>query len=222
MDKLKIREAILVEGKYDKIKLSSLVEGAILETGGFSLFHDQEKLALLRRFAQSRGLVILTDSDGAGLLIRGRIHSLLPGVTVKHAYVPELAGKEKRKRQASKAGLLGVEGMSLSVLRTALERAGATLEEENAAPQADTASPGIPSMTKGDLYTLGLSGTPQSAQRRKALCLALGLPQNISANRLLEAINGFYTKDEILETMAHLNLCAHEEDPPYGAHKKTD
>ena len=132
---IRVKEAILVEGRYDKSKLSALVDGLILEAGGFSLFRDKEKLRFLREVAKDRGLIILTDSDGAGFLIRGRLSSLLPPEHLKHAYIPDVYGKERRKAQPSKEGKLGVEGMDLPTLRAALERAGATLEEGPPPPE---------------------------------------------------------------------------------------
>ena len=192
---IRVKEAILVEGRYDKIKLASLVDGVILEAGGFSLFRDREKLAYLKRLAKERGLILLTDSDGAGFVIRGKLASHIPPEHLKHAYIPDVYGKERRKAKPSKEGKLGVEGMDLATLRAALERAGATiLEGGNAPGPADQEEP----VTKSDLFQLGLSGKADSAQRRKELQRALGLPERLSANGLVQAINALYSREEFL------------------------
>ena len=185
----RVREVIVVEGKYDAIRVKSAVEAVVVETHGFGLFRDREQLALLRRLAASRGVLVLTDSDGAGFVIRNYLSGVLPPSQVKHAYIPEIAGKERRKAAPSKEGLLGVEGVDNAVILEALERAGATFEEDERAGAA-------PWLTKGELYADGLSGGPDSAGRRAALLRLLGLPQKLSANRLLEVINATMTPDE--------------------------
>ena len=185
----RVREVIVVEGKYDAIRVKSAVEAVVVETHGFGLFRDKEQIALLRRLAASRGVLVLTDSDGAGFVIRNYLSGVLPPSQVKHAYIPEIAGKERRKAAPSKEGLLGVEGVDNAVILEALERAGATFEEDERAGAA-------PWLTKGDLYADGLSGGPDSAGRRAALLRLLGLPQKLSANRLLEVINATMTPDE--------------------------
>ena len=182
---LEIREAIVVEGRYDKIALSSLVDTAIFTTDGFAVFSDKEKIALLRRVAETRGLIVLTDADGAGLLIRNRLRGCIDARLLKHAYIPDIPGKERRKHAPSKAGTLGVEGMSPQVLEEALRRAGATMGPYNRQP-----------VTKAELYALGLSGKPDSAARRRKLQRALDLPENLSANALLVAVNSLYTREE--------------------------
>lgn len=187
---MRVKEAVIVEGRCDKAKLSSLIEGTIVETGGFSIFNDREKLELIRRLAEKRGVIILTDSDGAGFLIRSKLSSCLPPKQVKHAYIPDVYGKERRKARPSKEGKLGVEGMDLRVLEECLKRAGATIED---AP----AEKGNDGLTKADLYELGLSGGGGSAERRKALQKRLGLPERLSANGLLQALNSLYTKQEL-------------------------
>ena len=191
---IRVREAIVVEGRYDKHKLSSLVDGLIIETEGFGIFRDGEKRDYLRRLAQERGLIVLTDSDGAGFLIRNKLSSWIPPEQVKHAYIPDLFGKERRKAAPGKEGKLGVEGMELSVLRDALERAGATLED--APPKAAGEK-----LTKADLYALGLSGTADSNMRRRALQRRLQLPERLSANGLLQAMNGLYSRGEALAVL---------------------
>lgn len=196
MDKLSVREVIVVEGKYDKNALAQVVDATIVTTEGFGLFRDGEKAALLRRLARERGVIVLTDSDGAGLVIRNHLKGILPPERVKMAYVPELPGKERRKREPGKEGKLGVEGMSPEVLRQALERAGAT-------PAPNTP----PAFTKTTLYRLGLSGVPEAKERRQALQRALDLPANLSANALLDVLNALTTPGEV----AKLVGCAREE-----------
>ena len=187
---IRIREAIVVEGRYDANTLRQLVDAPILETSGFGIFKNKEQLQLLRAAAERRGLIILTDSDGAGFVIRRYLSGAIDPKLVKHAYVPDVYGKEKRKSVPSKEGKLGVEGMDPETLLAALRRAGATIEGERSA----TASSGI---TKQDLYRCGLSGKPDSAARRKALISELGLPERISANALLTALNLLLTREEL-------------------------
>lgn len=187
MDKLRVREVILVEGKYDKITLEAVVDGFILPVDGFSIFKDKEKAALLRRLAAERGVVILTDSDGGGLVIRSHLKGILPSGQVKEAFIPDVPGKERRKRQPGKAGKLGVEGMRPEVLRQALLRAGVGVEE---APQE-------PAFTKATLYALGLTGTPDAKERRRALQKALDLPENLSTNALCAVLNAITTRWEV-------------------------
>lgn len=184
---LKLKEAIVVEGRYDKIALEPLVDTAIFTTDGFGIFHDREKMALLRAVAEARGLIVLTDADGAGLVIRNRLRGSIDGKYLKHAYIPDIPGKERRKARPSREGTLGVEGMRPEVLREALERAGATLEDAPREP-----------VTKSDLFALGLSGGADASWRRKELQKRLGLPEKLSANALLEAINCLYTREEFL------------------------
>ena len=187
---LKIREAVVVEGRYDKNTLSQVVDTLILETRGFGIFKDPERMALLRRAAEKRGLVVLTDSDGAGFVIRSRIKSAIPGKYLKHAYIPDVYGKERRKRQPGKEGKLGVEGMPPQVLEQVLRRAGATFLEEGA-PEGERAG-----LTKADLFAAGLTGRPDSAQRRQALLKELALPEHMTANALLEVLNACYSREE--------------------------
>lgn len=179
-EKLHVREAVVVEGKYDKIKLSALIDGLIVETHGFGIYKDRALLDLLRRLADTRGLLILTDSDGAGFQIRNFLKGSIDPSKVRHAYIPDLFGKEKRKKTPSKEGKLGVEGMPLDVLREALRRAGVESE-----PVPCATAP----ITKADFFRLGLSGTQDSAKRRQMLQQALGLPSHLSANALLQVLN---------------------------------
>ena len=184
---LKIREAIVVEGRYDKITLTPLVDTAIFTTDGFGIFKNKGKLALLRRVAEQRGLIVLTDADGAGLVIRNRLRGSIPAQYLKHAYIPDMPGKERRKKAPSREGTLGVEGMKPEVLEEALRRAGAVCDD-------------VPReyVTKADLAALGLSGGADSSARRKALQKKLALPENLSANALLDAVNSLYTREEFL------------------------
>ena len=192
---LHIKEAIVVEGRYDKNALSQVVDTLILETGGFQLFKDPEKLALLRRAAQRRGLIVLTDSDGAGFVIRNRLRGAIPAEQLKHAYIPDVWGKERRKRKPGTEGKLGVEGMPPQVLEQALRRGGATVLEE------ETAFRSGPPLTKGDLFAAGLSGGPGSGEKRKALLKRLELPEHMSANALLAVLNGCYSREEAEEIL---------------------
>lgn len=194
---MRVKEAIVVEGRCDKAKLSTLVQGVIVETGGFAIFNDKEKMELIRQLAEKRGVVVLTDSDGAGFLIRSKLSQCLPPSQVKHAYIPDIPGKERRKAKPSKEGKLGVEGMTLPVLAESLRRAGATLEDAPA-----PSSPGT--LTKADLFTLGLSGGPDSAGKRRALQKRLRLPERLSANGLLQALNALYTRDQLMELLDNL------------------
>lgn len=193
---LRIREAIVVEGRYDKNTLLQVVDTLILETGGFRIFKDPDQLALLRRAAEKRGLVVLTDSDGAGFVIRNHIKSVIPGSLLKHAYIPDVYGKERRKRQRGKEGKLGVEGMPPQVLEQVLRRAGATFLDEGA--RSEEAGPPL---TKADLFAAGLSGGADSGARRLALLKRLALPEHMSANGLLAVLNGCYSRGEALELL---------------------
>ena len=193
----RIREAIVVEGRYDKNTLSQVVDTVILETAGFGVFKNQELVALLRRLAEERGLIVLTDSDGAGFLIRSRLKSALPKDKVKHAYIPDVYGKERRKRAPGKEGKLGVEGMTPAVLEEVLRRAGATFLEEEAGGRGPKGG-----ITKADLYALGLSGGPDAARRRQALLKHLKLPEHMSANALLPVLNALYDRESFLEEAA--------------------
>lgn len=194
---MRVKEAIVVEGRCDKAKLASLVEGTIVETGGFAIFNDKGKMELIRQLAAKRGVIVLTDSDGAGFLIRSRLSQCLPPQQVKHAYIPDIPGKERRKARPSKEGKLGVEGMTLEVLAGCLRRAGATLE--------DAPSPQAPGgLTKADLFDLGLSGGDGSGERRRALQKHLNLPERLSANGLLQALNALYTRDELAAILQKL------------------
>lgn len=194
----RIQEAVVVEGRYDKNALSQVVDTLILETAGFGIFQNPEQMALLRRAAEKRGLIVLTDSDGAGFVIRNRIRGSIPKQYVKHAYIPDVYGKEKRKRKGGREGKLGVEGMSPQVLEQALRRAGATFLDE-CSPDAER----IPPLTKADLFAAGLTGGPDSAVRRLALLRRLELPEHMSANALLAVLNGCYSREEAETILNH-------------------
>ena len=191
---IRIREAILVEGRYDVNTVRQVVDTMVLESGGFRIFNDKEQLKLLRRIANTRGLIVLTDSDGAGFVIRNYLKGALPAGRVKQAYVPDIAGKERRKRNGSKEGKLGVEGMRPEIILEALRRAGATILEED---DSTAAAPASPPITKADFYEWGLSGGPDSKERRTAVLKALDLPAHMTANALLEFINAVGTREEI-------------------------
>jgi ribonuclease M5 len=191
---LKIKEAIVVEGRYDKNTLSQLVDTVIVETGGFQVFKQGDRLNMLRLLAQRRGLIILTDSDGAGFVIRNFLKGAIPPSQVKHAYIPDLYGKEKRKAHPGKEGKLGVEGMRPEVLETALRRAGATILGEDS-PDAPPARP----ITKADLFRDGLVGGYGSAEKRKKLEAHLGLPQHLSSNSFLQVLNSLMCYEEYVK-----------------------
>ena len=186
---VKIKEAILVEGRYDKNTLSQIVDAPILETAGFGIFKDKKQMALLRRVAETRGLIVFTDSDGAGFVIRNHIKSAIPGKFLKHAYIPDIMGKERRKAAPGKEGKLGVEGMSREIILEALRRAGATIEGEEA--------PVTRQITKQDLMALGLSGGADAAAKRLALLKKCNLPEHMSANAMLQALNLLYSLEEL-------------------------
>lgn len=189
---ISVKEVIVVEGRYDRNTLSQVFDAVIVETSGFGVFNDREKLALLRRLAEARGLVVLTDSDGAGFVIRNFLKGAIDPALVKQAYIPDIAGRERRKRAPSKEGKLGVEGMKPEVLIEALRRAGATLGGEEPARRAG-------GITKATLYELGLSGGPGSAEKRRALLKELDLPEKLSANALIDVLNALYTEAELRE-----------------------
>ncbi len=194
---IRIREAIVVEGRYDKNTIAQLVNAPIFETSGFGVMNDKKLIVLLRRIAEKRGIIILTDSDGAGFVIRNYLKGALPKDKVKHAYIPDVYGKERRKREAGKEGKLGVEGMRPEVLLEALRAAGATIEGE----EADR--PAGERITKQDLYELGLSGGKDSAGKRAQMQRELGLPKRLGANALLDVLNLLYTREEFYAKLQH-------------------
>ena len=186
----KVSEVIVVEGRYDKNTLSQVVDATIIETAGFGIFNDKQKQALLRKLAEKRGLIVMTDSDGAGFVIRNFIKGAVDPEKIKHAYIPELAGREKRKTKASKEGLLGVEGMSPEIILEALRRAGATIDGETNGNKAE--------ITKTDLYRIGLTGKENSAMLRRELLKKLELPEKLSTDAMLQVLNALFTREEFL------------------------
>ena len=190
---VKIKEAIVVEGRYDKNTLSQIVDAPIFETRGFGIFKDKAQMALLRQVAQRRGLIVFTDSDGAGFVIRNHLKSAIPSQYLKHAYTPDIFGKERRKSAPGKEGKLGVEGMRPEIILDALRKAGATFEGENSAP--------VHQITKQDLIELGLSGGADASSKRLVLLKKLDLPQHMSANAMLQALNLLYNLEELKEIM---------------------
>ena len=223
----KIAEVIVVEGKYDKNALSQVVDASIVTLEGFAAFHDKEKLSFLRRLAEKRGLIILTDSDGAGFVLRNYLKGALPPGQVKHAYIPDVQGKERRKRKSGKEGKLGVEGMRPEILLEALRRAGATFieptpdgasltETPDAAQNSDGVSLSEASEAGGvsretdapiamaDFFEWGLSGAENSAERRRALLRRLALPEKLSARAMLDALNLLYGRERLCEILRDL------------------
>ncbi len=186
---IRVREAIVVEGRYDRNTLAQIVDAPVFETAGFSVMHNRALLGLLRRAAEKRGLIILTDSDGAGFVIRNYLKGAIPKGRVLHAYIPDVYGRERRKRAPGREGKIGVEGMDKQTILDALRAAGATFEGETAEPSGER-------LTKRDLYELGLSGGRDSAARRAALQHALRLPEHLGTNALLDALNLIFTREE--------------------------
>lgn len=193
---VRIKEAIVVEGRYDKNTLSQIVDAPILETSGFGIFKDKAQMALLRKVAEKRGLIVFTDSDGAGFVIRNHIKSAIPGAFLKHAYIPDVMGKERRKSAPGREGKLGVEGMSREIILAALRRCGATIEGESSAY--------VHQITKQDFVELGLSGGKDSSERRQMLIRKLGLPEHMSANALLQALNLLLSLEELRQLLTTL------------------
>ena len=186
-----VREVIVVEGRYDKNTLSQVVDAVIIETSGFGIFNDAEKRKLLQTMAEARGLIVLTDSDGAGFVIRNYIKGCVDPKLVKHAYIPDVYGKERRKSAPSREGKLGVEGMKPQVLLDALIRAGATFDDEENKKTA-------PRISKADMYARGLSGREGSAEKRARLIKQLGLPERLTADGLLDVLNATMSRGEFL------------------------
>ena len=186
-----VREVIVVEGRYDKNALSQVVDAVIIETSGFGIFNDAEKRKFLQTMAEARGLIVLTDSDGAGFVIRNYIKGCVDPKLVKHAYIPDIYGKERRKSAPSREGKLGVEGMKPQVLLDALIRAGATFDDEENKKTA-------PRISKADMYARGLSGREGSAEKRARLIKQLGLPERLTADGLLDVLNATMSREEFL------------------------
>ena len=189
MEKIRINQAVIVEGKYDKIKLSNIIDAFIIETNGFGIFRDKEKRKFIKKLADERGIIILTDSDHAGFMIRSYLSSAIPKEKIINVYIPDVFGKEKRKTAPSKEGKLGVEGMSKDTLLEAFKRANISCES------VDRGEP----VTSYDLYELGFSGTPNAKQNKKKLLKALDLPEFLSTSSLLSCINNMMTREEFIE-----------------------
>lgn len=194
---VRIQEAIVVEGRYDKNTLSQIVDAPIFETAGFGIFKDKKQMALLRRVAEKRGLIVFTDSDGAGFVIRNHIKSAIPGKYLKHAYIPDIPGKERRKSAPGKEGKLGVEGMTPEVILQALKNAGATFAGEAVSPKVG--------ITKQDLMALGLSGGAEAGKKRQALLKKLDLPEHMSANAMVQALSLLYDLQELTQMVEALD-----------------
>lgn len=194
-EKIKLTEAVIVEGKYDKIKLSNILDAFIIETNGFAIFKDKSKLSFIKKLAKERGIIILTDSDHAGFMIRNYISSGVPKEQIKNVYIPDIFGKEKRKDTPSKEGKLGVEGMTKEVILVSLEKAGVS----------STSSVCDNPITTVDFYDLGLTGGANSKAKRKAVCKALELPEFLSTSSLISCINNFMTKEEFFDLCQNLD-----------------
>ena len=192
---IKIKEAVIVEGKYDKIRLSNFIDGLIITTDGFGIFKNREKQQLIKRLADTRGILILTDSDGAGFVIRNFLKGAVSPDKIKHAYIPDILGKEKRKDKPSKEGKLGVEGISDEIIMNAIARSGAgcELNKGNVRTQSE--------ITKADLFELGLTGCENAAENRDRLKKKLFLPENMTSNSMLAVLNCIMTKQELKEIM---------------------
>ena len=194
----KLKQAVIVEGTYDQIKLSNFLDTVIIKTNGFTILKDKKKLETIKTLAKTTGVVILTDSDSAGFMIRNYIKQYVTDGEVLNAYIPDILGKEKRKTKASKEGLLGVEGIEEEVIVTALKNAGCSFFDEMEIKENERI------ITKTDLFMLGLSGGKESAEKRRNLCKELGLPSKISANMLLQALNRMITYEELTERIENL------------------
>lgn len=208
----RVREAIVVEGRYDKNALSQVVDAVILETEGFQIFSEPAQMEMLRRIAQCRGLIVFTDPDGAGLVIRNYLKGCLPPACVKHAYIPGIDGRERRKKSPSGEGKLGVEGMPPAVLLEAIRRSGATLEDSEAPVREDR-------LTKAELYAAGLTGTPGAAGRRQMLLRELSLPSQLSSNALLDVLNALLSREAFFRLTERLFL--HDDASDNGQEQQT-
>lgn len=195
-EKLRLREAVIVEGRYDRIKLSEFIATPVIETGGFRVFRDKEKQALIRSIAERRGILIMTDVDSAGFVIRNFLRGIVPADRLYHAYIPTVKGKERRKAEPSKEGTLGVEGLDKDSLILAIRKSGAHIEngeevKSGSAPAAE--------ITKLDFFDYGLTGCENAAENRALILAVLGLPKYLTVNAMISAINCLFTKDEFEE-----------------------
>ena len=197
-EKLNLRETVIVEGKYDKNRLLQLIESPVIDTGGFRVFKDKEKQRLIRLIAERRGILVLTDVDSAGFVIRNFLRGIVPVNRIRHAYIPTVPGKERRKTKPSKEGILGVEGIDRDELIRAIRQSGAEIIGESAAkPPAG--------IMKADFYDYGLSGKQDSAVRREAVLADLGLPKYLTANAMIAAVNCLFTKKEFEAYLSRLH-----------------
>ena len=193
---IKIEQAVIVEGKYDKIKLSSLIDAVIIETEGFGIFKDKDKQRLIRKLSEKKGIIVMTDSDSAGFVIRSFLSGIVSPDKITHVYIPDILGKEKRKDTPSKEGKLGVEGMSAEIISQALKKAGVTSIKTDEPKRL---------VTKTDFYNDSISGKSDSLKKRKALLKSLDLPENLSANGLLKIINTYLTYDDYKKAVSEIN-----------------
>lgn len=191
---IKLNEAVIVEGRYDKILLRGFIDAPIIETGGFRVFKDKEKQKLIRKLSETRGIIIMTDSDSAGFVIRNFLSGIVPAGKIKHCYIPQIRGKERRKAEVSKEGYLGVEGLDEKTIIEALERSGVNICSKSAETEFEEIS-------KADFYELGLSGKENSAKLREKLLKKLGMPTYLSANAFLAVLNCFYSKKDLLDIL---------------------
>lgn len=194
---IKLNEAVIVEGRYDKILLRGFIDAPIIETGGFRVFKDKEKQKLIRKLSETRGIIIMTDSDSAGFVIRNFLRGIVPAGKIKHCYIPQIRGKEKRKAEVSKEGYLGVEGLDKKTIIEALERSGVNICSKSAETEFEE-------ITKADFYELGLSGKENSAKLREKLLKKLGMPTYLSANAFLAVLNCFYSKKDLLDILREI------------------
>lgn len=191
MNKLELKEAVIVEGRYDKIKLSGIISTPVIDTGGFRVFKDKEKQQLIRQIAKKRGILVMTDVDSAGFVIRNFLRGIVPEDRIKHAYIPTVAGKESRKDEPSKEGILGVEGIDKDRLIDSIKKSGATIIGEDRSSDGE--------ITKADFYEYGLVGREESALVRKRILKDLGLPEYLTTNAMISALNCLFTKEEFEE-----------------------
>ena len=194
---IKLNEAVIVEGRYDKILLRGFIDAPIIETGGFRVFKDKEKQKLIRKLSETRGIIIMTDSDSAGFVIRNFLRGIVSAGKIKHCYIPQIRGKEKRKAEVSKEGYLGVEGLDEKTIIEALERSGVNICSKSAETEFEE-------ITKADFYELGLSGKDNSAKLREKLLKKLGMPTYLSANAFLAVLNCFYSKKDLLDILREI------------------
>lgn len=196
-EKLSIKEAVIVEGRYDKIKLSAFISSPVIETGGFRVFKDKEKQELIRAVAERRGILVMTDVDSAGFVIRNFLRGIVPSEQIKHAYIPTVKGKERRKTEPSKEGVLGVEGLDINLLREAVLKSGAIIEGEETMCESE--------ITKLDFFYCGLTGRENSARHREEVLSSLGLPKYLTVNAMIAAVNCLFTKEEFENYLYKLN-----------------